>query len=77
MLSTRAHRFDWNEILDSKDTYTLQAAAALLHHLSLAPQQGASLLDGLDENAHKHAFGVSEDLKYALREAIEILGMKP
>ena len=28
----------------------------------------------LDENAHKHAFGVSEDLKYALREAIELLG---
>ncbi len=72
--NNRLLRFDWNEILDRKDTYTLQAAAALLHHDSLAPQQGASLLDGLDENAHKHAFGVSEDLKYALREAIEILG---
>jgi hypothetical protein len=34
----------------------------------------ASLLEGLDENAHKHAFGVSEDLKYALRSAIELLG---
>ena len=72
--NNRLLRFDWNEILDRKETYTLQAAAALLHHDSLAPQQGASLLDGLDENAHKHAFGVSEDLKYALREAIEILG---
>jgi hypothetical protein len=72
--NNRLLRFDWNEILDRKDTLTLQAAAALLHHDSLAPQQGASLLDGLDENAHKHAFGVSEDLKYALREAIEILG---
>ena len=72
--NNRLLRFDWSEILDRKDTYTLQAAAALLHHDSLAPQQGASLLDGLDENAHKHAFGVSEDLKYALREAIEILG---
>jgi hypothetical protein len=72
--NNRLLRFDWNEILDRKDTYTLQAAAALLHHNSLAPQQGASLLDGLDENAHKHASGVSEDLKYALREAIEILG---
>lgn len=28
----------------------------------------------LDENAHKHAYGVSEDLKYALRECIELLG---
>jgi hypothetical protein len=72
--NNRLLRFDWTEILDRKDTYTLQAAAALLHHESLAPEQGASLLDGLDENAHKHAFGVSEDLKYALRESIEILG---
>ena len=72
--NNRLLRFDWTEILDRKETYTLQAAAALLHHDSLAPNQGASLLDGLDENAHKHAFGVSEDLKYALREAIEALG---
>lgn len=72
--NNRLLRFDWGEILDRKDGYTLQAAAALLHHDSLAPHQGASLLDGLDENAHKHAFGVSENLKYALREAIECLG---
>lgn len=72
--NNRLLRFDWTEILDRKEPYTLQAAAALLHHDSLVPNQGASLLDGLDENAHKHAFGVSEDLKYALREAIELLG---
>ena len=72
--NNRLLRFDWTEILDRKETYTLQAAAALLHHDSLAPNEGVSLLDGLDENAHKHAFGVSEDLKYALREAIELLG---
>ncbi|PVX38198.1 class I SAM-dependent DNA methyltransferase [Janthinobacterium sp. 78] len=72
--SNRALRFDWNEIIDRKDGATLQAAAALLHHDSLAPGAGPSLLDALDENAHKHAFGVSEDLKYALRSAIEALG---
>jgi hypothetical protein len=72
--NNRLLRFDWNEILDRKEIYTLQASAALLHHDSLAPNEGGSLLDGLDENAHKHAFGVSEDLKYALREAIELLG---
>jgi len=72
--NNRLLRFDWTEILDRKETYTLQAAAALLHRESLAPDQGASLLDGLDENAHKHAFSVSADLKYALREAIELLG---
>ena len=70
----RALRFDWADILDRKDAATLQAAAALLHRASLAPGEGASLLELLDENAHKHAFGVSEDLKHALREAIELLG---
>jgi hypothetical protein len=70
----RALRFDWTEILDRKDPATLQAAAALLHKTSLAPGEGNSLLESLDENAHKHAFGVSEDLKHALREAIELLG---
>lgn len=72
--NNRALRFDWNDILDRKDAATLQAAAALLHRESLAPDAGASLLESLDENAHKHAFGVSEDLKYAIREAIEALG---
>lgn len=72
--NNRALRFDWVDILDRKDTATLQAAAALLHHDSLAPGEGISLLERLDENAHKHAFGVSEDLKHALREAIELLG---
>lgn len=72
--NNRLLRFDWSEILDRKDPHTLQAVAALLHRESLAPDSGSSLLEGLDENAHKHAFGVSEDLKYALREAIEILG---
>lgn len=72
--NNRVLRFDWNEILDRKDSATLQAATALLHVHCLAPDSGVSLLESLDENAHKHAFGVSEDLKYALREAIELLG---
>lgn len=72
--NNRALRFNWAEILDRRDTPTLEAAAALLHRESLAPDSGSSLLDGLEENAHRHAFGVSEDLKYALREAIELLG---
>lgn len=72
--NNRALRFDWSEILDRKDPDTLKACAALLHQTCLAPGDGSSLLERLDSNAHKHAFGVSEDLKYALREAIEILG---
>ncbi|ULR90334.1 Eco57I restriction-modification methylase domain-containing protein [Comamonas sp. B21-038] len=72
--NNRALRFAWTDILDRKDADTLKACAALLHNDSLAPGEGNSLLESLDENAHKHAFGVSEDLKYALREAIELLG---
>lgn len=72
--NNRALRFAWADILDRKDADTLKACAALLHQDSLAPGEGSSLLESLDENAHKHAFGVSEDLKYALREAIELLG---
>ena len=72
--NNRALRFNWADILDRKDADTLKACAALLHQDSLAPGEGNSLLESLDENAHKHAFGVSEDLKYALREAIELLG---
>lgn len=72
--NNRALRFNWADILDRKDADTLKACASLLHRDCLAPGEGGSLLESLDENAHKHAFGVSEDLKYALREAIELLG---
>ena len=72
--NNRLLRFDWAEILDRKEDLTLKASAALLHSDSIAPSAGSSLLEGLEENAHKHAHGVSSDLKYALREAIEILG---
>jgi hypothetical protein len=70
----RLIRFDFSEILGRKEIDTLKATAALLHKNSVMPESGQPLLDNLDENSHKHAFGVSEDLKYALREAIELLG---
>ena len=70
----RALRFDFDEILSRREDATLKATAALLHRESLLPESGQSLLDGLDENSHKHAFGVSEDLKHALRESIELIG---
>ena len=66
--------FDWGEILGRKDDLTLKATAALLHRESLVPGSGSALVDTLDENSHRHAFGVSKDLKYALREAVELLG---
>ncbi len=70
----RLLRFDLDEILGRREDATLKAAAALLHRDCLLPPDGRSLLDSLDENSHKHAFAVSEDLKYALRESIELIG---
>lgn len=70
----RMLRFDWEEILGRRDDKTLKATAVLLHRESLAPTEGQCRLDSLDENSHKHAFAVSDDLKYALRNAIELLG---
>jgi hypothetical protein len=70
----RMIRFDIPEILGRKEESTLKATAALLHRESICPDDGIPLLDTLDEYSHKHAFSVSEDLKYALREAVELIG---
>ncbi len=67
-------RFDLTEILSRRVPATLKAMSALLHRESICPEDGTSLLDTLDESSHKHAFAVSEDLKYSAREAVEILG---
>ena len=67
-------RFDFPELLGRRDDRSLKAAAAFLHRESLAPGAGTGLLEELDGKSHRHAFGVSTDLKYALREAIELLG---
>ncbi|WP_028492404.1 class I SAM-dependent DNA methyltransferase [Thioalkalivibrio sp. ALE19] len=70
----RLLRFDWVELFSRRETDALRATSVLLHRESLTDHDGQSLLDQLEDNAHKHAYGVSEDLKYALREAIELLG---
>ena len=73
----RLLRFDFDEILGRREDATLKATAALLHRECLLPPEGGggrSLLNHLDDNSHKHAFAVSEDLKYALRESIELIG---
>ena len=77
--SNRALRFDLSEILGRRLPTTLDACVALLHRDALCPRAGADteqgcLLDRLDAESHKHDAGVSADLKYALREAIEQLG---
>lgn len=65
--------FDFDELLGRKETKALQAVSALLARDALCPDDGTILHDTLDENSHKHAFGVSEDLKYGVRRAVELL----
>jgi len=67
-------QFELEEIFSRHEETTLQAMAVLLHRSSLCPEEGTALLDELDANSQKHAAGVSQDLKFALREAIELLG---
>lgn len=66
--------FELEDVFGRREETTLQAMSVLLHKDHLCPDEGTSLLDELDENSHKHASSVSEDLKYALRESIELLG---
>lgn len=67
-------RFDLPTIFGPRDEKLFRAAAALAGHESILPTEGIALLDTLDGNSHKHAYGVSGELKYALREAIELIG---
>ncbi len=67
-------RFDWKEILQRRNEVVLKIVSYLLGNDAFTENNGESFLTTLDENSFKHAHGVSEDLKYALREAVEILG---
>jgi hypothetical protein len=67
-------RFVLPDIFGPRDEKLFRAAAALACKDSILPVEGIALLDTLDGNSHKHAYGVSGELKYALREAIELIG---
>ena len=66
--------FDLDEIYSRGERATFRAMASLLSKSALAPDDATPLPDRLDENSHKNAFGVSKTLRYAMREAIELLG---
>ena len=70
----RLLRFDWSTILERRETAVLQAVTCLIGREAFGVANGECDLDRLDESSFKHAHGVSEDLKYALRESIELLG---
>jgi hypothetical protein len=68
----RMLRFHFDKVFTSADATKLMLALAGVE--DVCPRDGNNVLDRLDEGSHKHAAKVSEDLKYAAREAIELLG---
>ena len=66
-------RFKLSELFALRDDKLLRAFAALAGITSVLPTEGIALLDTLTDSSHRHAFEVSGDLKYALREAIELI----
>ncbi|MBJ9900906.1 Eco57I restriction-modification methylase domain-containing protein [Burkholderia cenocepacia] len=67
-------RFELPELFGPRDERQFRTMAALAGAESVLPAEGGvALLDSLDDSSHKHAFEVSTDLKYALRECIEVI----
>lgn len=67
-------RFELDTLLRRRDAGALRITAALLGRDLLAPGAGRPLPEALIESSHQHAVGVSSDLKFAAREAVELLG---
>ena len=70
----RLLRFDLEAVLTQPQATSWQSMRALLHRESLVPQGEMRGIERFDEESRRHAHGVSADLKYALREAVEVLG---
>ena len=70
----RLLRFDLEMVLTQPQATSWQSMRALLHRESLVPQGEVRGIERFDEESRLHAHGVSADLKYALRESVEVLG---
>ena len=70
----RLLRFDLETVLTQPHATCWRSMRALLHKDSLVPQGGVRGMERFDEESRHHAHGVSADLKYAMREAVEVLG---
>ena len=67
--------FDLDDAFGRKEKETFNHIAAFLSAESLCPdgESDEVLLDKLEEQSHKFAHGVTENLQFAVREAIELL----
>jgi len=61
------------ERMDTKKAGEIETIAALFSADALVPCEGQSTFDELTESSHKHAVGVSKELRERIRESIEIL----
>lgn len=68
-------RFDLETLLRRRDAGALRITAALLARELVAPGGAERALpEELMEKSHQHTVGVSSELKFAAREAVELLG---
>lgn len=65
---------DFEDLFDHNDRGSYRTVAVLFHRSSLVADDQEALIDALNTQSHRHAYGVSQDLKYALRESVELLG---
>lgn len=67
--------FDFDVIYARNEATTYKAVAALLSKHDLCPREGTtSVLDDFEEQANAQSVAVSNNLRYALRECVELLG---
>ncbi len=66
-------RLDLDQAFGRKDNAAFGIAAALMSRDTICPDGDQLLHDKLEENAHKHAFGVTKDLKHGIIGAVELL----
>ncbi|MDR2266765.1 MAG: N-6 DNA methylase, partial [Christensenellaceae bacterium] len=70
----RCFHFDCKKIFAENDESRLKAMTVLLHRMTLSPLDGEPYMDMFKRNSYRHGAGVSEDLKYAMRQAVELIG---
>lgn len=67
--------FDLDTIFSRHQDHVYNAMAVLLHHDSLCPESDTDdVMDSFDEESSKQSVAVSDSLRSALRECVEILG---
>lgn len=66
--------FDFDTIFSRHQSHVYQAVAVLLSRASLCPKEGGSNLDIFDDESNRQSVAVSDSLRSALRECVELLG---